>query len=636
MKKTNKKNKNGLIKRRLNLSSRKVKLIAVVIIFALMGGVYLTIQSFAAIESPGADVLADSYIASKDIEKDQSVFNGRLYKNGEMLCAINPDAPETELLKYKKVTLPAEIKNQLIKEASDGELKASPELDTENKEIPPNTPSVTTYSKKNTATQRTDSSRKNSSKKDKSINLQKLINNQCKKPGEEYIPNEIKFAVKHVANTKEATVNWPSALPALKTEQQIIESRLQLIASTMNIKNKSSREIKEYLLTNNLYSEDQLRMYSETTISNNQAKQLYGLAGSKSIFYVRYNGSIYEITVAVDVPSAPPSKKNTALNVRNLGFKQNDNETKKSKSLKDRLLPKVEAGGQISGPYKSPSRSFNIRVLVTDENRAAPPDLRIYASMAQFMQFYFPGQAKGRAPNIASIDYYVTQPGTKASYFCGPGGLANCDADKALRMTYTQPLLNFSNIHTLLVIPVIDSGPCGIAGLRGNNMVLLDRVVTDRCGRRTASSLATIVSHEFMHNLGFDHKNVAQTLMAPNVQPNADIFANPLNSEHRYYLNVDAKYDYALRKKVIPAYDCPVFFGVAYAEVRNGSTGDCVKMLQWRLNNLNNGQTYSLPENGIFDSATDKAVKNMQAKKRYPQTGVVDLWTWIYINAEST
>jgi hypothetical protein len=81
MKKTNKKNKNGLIKRRLNLSSRKVKFIAVVIIFALLGGVYLTIQSFAAIESPGADVLADSYIASKDIEKDQSVFNGRLYKN---------------------------------------------------------------------------------------------------------------------------------------------------------------------------------------------------------------------------------------------------------------------------------------------------------------------------------------------------------------------------------------------------------------------------------------------------------------------------------------------------------------------------------------------------------------------------
>ena len=57
---------------------------------------------------------------------------------------------------------------------------------------------------------------------------------------------------------------------------------------------------------------------------------------------------------------------------------------------------------------------------------------------------------------------------------------------------------------------------------------------------------------------------------------------------------------------------------MAYAQVSYGSTGSSVSALQEKLN----ANGYSLPVDGVFGAATQKAVKDYQAKNGLPADGV--------------
>ena len=62
-----------------------------------------------------------------------------------------------------------------------------------------------------------------------------------------------------------------------------------------------------------------------------------------------------------------------------------------------------------------------------------------------------------------------------------------------------------------------------------------------------------------------------------------------------------------------------------------GSKGDCVRALQYGLNNWNSVTNAGLPAlsaNGDFDDITAAYVKIFQQKNGLPQTGIVDNGTW--------
>ncbi len=76
---------------------------------------------------------------------------------------------------------------------------------------------------------------------------------------------------------------------------------------------------------------------------------------------------------------------------------------------------------------------------------------------------------------------------------------------------------------------------------------------------------------------------------------------------------------------------CGATNGIPETTLKKGDAGDCVKYLQWDLN-----QYFGLGKvttNGKFTSATKGAVLNFQKKKNLVANGVVDYNTWVKLRA---
>ena len=88
-------------------------------------------------------------------------------------------------------------------------------------------------------------------------------------------------------------------------------------------------------------------------------------------------------------------------------------------------------------------------------------------------------------------------------------------------------------------------------------------------------------------------------------------------------------------------YSCsPSIYGIPTVTIQRGSTGSCVKHLQWYLNKFNYGYgplaELPLPVNGSFGSDTESLVKRVQRRcpAQVSLTGVVSSKTWGVLVAE--
>lgn len=642
----NKKVTNKSKTKRLPSKNRRLKtgMIAMVVIFAGIG-IYTLIQTFAATPDPYADVLAEVYSEKTDkTTSDGGTFVGRLYTSGVLVCNANPNKSDAEVQKHKVVALTRREKAAITKLAADKELQTTnlnPDTlaaDVNNNRTTTDSARLTTYGDKGIAnTQAVDATQPASKRKNKAIDLHKLIKRDCQKTGTEFTPQNVTLSVQKLPDTTTGAVAWPATFPVLRGEAQIVSGNIAKVKAATNAVGQTDVELEKYFVDNGIISSEALRIYSEVSNSPSQAAALYKFAVAQPVsgnFVVKQGTSVYAVKLGYELPLA--NKKVEESQPSGVSLKDSSSVAK----VKDMFVGTAHANTPVS-----PTINLRIKILITDLNRGSYPSLSRYYSVAQLMQLYWPGQVAGRNIQVSEVSYYETFPGTPINNYCGPSGAFACSTSTALATAAKDPGLNTPNTHTLLIVPIIGTRDnCGLAYVPGNLAVVFDQPIipttaTSGCTPirpgADANVVAQIAAHEMMHSTGFPHEGGNTTLMASPCSAYT-LFSCPVSAAQRAVLNNGSTYNSTFRVKSIPAYNCPVYFGVVYATVQQGSTGDCVRMLQWRMNNFNNGSKANVAINGVFDATTANAVRYLQGAARLPVTGVVDAATWSMINALST
>jgi len=313
-------------------------------------------------------------------------------------------------------------------------------------------------------------------------------------------------------------------------------------------------------------------------------------------------------------------------------------------------------GGTTNTPY---------RFVVINTADAGSPSMQNYGLIAEEMQQYFAGWLYHRGAYYSTININDIQrydiPQTMPQLCEQPLSTPyQCEGADWYVLTPSRPNLSvfakLSNDQNLNRSDFITGGflpewrinntpeACGRGYMPGNFSLTYNELYLGCYFSNSVSKQAAVVTHEFVHNLGFPHDipDPGNTLLgeyAICLHSMRDLFSCQLSQPDIDGIISQPVVTRGFRSLTSGSpYVCPSVSSLYFADLGPASTGDCVKNLQWRLNNQNFGKFFNdiIPINGFMDPPTISAVKAYQSRFGLPATGIVDMYTWGYVIALST